>query len=118
MGGGILAAELTTVFSRMGRAGIESIIGKSPFPVMQAAYEGKELTEKEVTQLVAFLEFADSEQYHQLPRDYGLGLFASGVAGAGILFGFFAFVWRGRKSGSVNQTIYDRQIESSTDDTA
>ena len=118
MGGGILAAELTTVFSRMGRAGVQSILGQSPFPVMQAAYEGKALTESEVTQLVAFLEYADSEQYHQLPRDYGLGLFVSGVAGAGVLFGLFAFVWRGRKTGSVNQAIYDRQIKSSLDDTA
>jgi mono/diheme cytochrome c family protein len=118
MGGGILAAELTTVFSRMGRAGVQSILGQSPFPVMQAAYEGKALTESEVTQLVAFLEYADSEQYHQLPRDYGLGLFVSGVVGAGFLFGLFAFVWRGRKTGSVNQAIYDRQIKSSLDDTA
>ena len=117
MGGGILAAELTTVFSRMGRAGVQSILGQSPFPVMQAAYEGKALTENEVTQLVAFLEYADSEQYHQLPRDYGLGLFASGVAGAGVLFGLFAFVWRGRKTGSVNQEIYDRQIKSELDGT-
>ena len=118
MGGGILAAELTTVFSRMGRAGVQSILGQSPFPVMQAAYEGMPLTENEVTQLVAFLEYADSEQYHQLPRDYGLGLFASGVVGSGVLFGLFAFVWRGRKRGSVNQEIYDRQIKSSTDESA
>jgi mono/diheme cytochrome c family protein len=118
MGGGILAAELTTVFSRMGKAGVQSILGQSPFPVMQAAYEGKALTENEVTQMVAFLEYADSEQHHQLPRDYGLGLFASGIIGSGVLFGLFAFVWRGRRSGSVNQEIYDRQIKSSTDESA
>ena len=118
IGGGILAAELTSVFSRMGKAGVQSILGQSPFPVMQAAYVDKELTDTEVRQLVAFLEYADSEQYNQLPRDYGLGLFASGVVGAGVLFGLFGFVWRGRKSGSVNQAIYDRQIKSSTDHTA
>jgi mono/diheme cytochrome c family protein len=118
IGGGILAAELTTVFSRMGGAGVTAILGRAPFPVMQAAYVEHALTEYEVTALVAFLEFADSEQYNQLPRDYGLGLFASGVVGAGILFGLFGFVWRGRKIGSVNQAIYDRQIKSSLDDTA
>ncbi len=117
IGGGVLAAELTTVFSRMGRAGVQSILGQSPYPVMQAAYVDKPLTEQEVTQLVAFLEYADSEEYNQLPRDYGLGLFASGIVGAGILFGLFGFVWRGRKRGSVNQAIYDRQIKSSLDDT-
>jgi len=115
IGGGILAAELTTVFSRMGGAGVTAILGQAPFPVMQAAYEDRSLTEGEVTALVAFLEYADSEQYNQLPRDYGIGLFASGAVGAGILFFFFGFVWRGRKKGSVNQAIYDRQIRSVTD---
>lgn len=118
IGGGILAAELTTVFSRMGEAGVTAILGRAPFPVMQTAYVDHPLTEYEVTALVAFLEYADSEQYNQLPRDYGLGLFASGVVGACILFGLFGFVWRGRKTGSVNQSIYDRQIKSSLDDTA
>jgi len=115
IGGGILAAELTTVFSRMGGAGVTAILGRAPFPVMQAAYEDHALTEDEVTALVAFLEYADSEQYNQLPRDYGLGLFVSGTVGAGVMFLFFAFIWRGRKKGSVNQAIYDRQIRSVSD---
>ena len=115
IGGGILATELTSVFSRMGGAGVTAILGRSPFPVMQAAYEDRSLIEGEVAALVAFLEYADSEQYNQLPRDYGIGLFASGAVGAGILFFFFGFVWRGRKKGSVNQAIYDRQIRSVSD---
>jgi mono/diheme cytochrome c family protein len=116
IGGGILGVELTSVFSRMGGPGVKSILGNSPFPVMQVAYQDQLLTEPEVTALVAFLEYADSEQYNQLPRDYGLGLFVSGTAGAAILFLFFGFVWRGRKNGSVNQAIYDRQIKSVSDD--
>ena len=115
IGGGILAAELTTVFSRMGRAGVKAILGQAPFPVMQAAYQDKSLTDEEVISMVAFLEYADSEEYNQLPRDYGIGLFISGVAGAAILFALFAFLWRGRKVGSVNQEIYDRQIKSVSD---
>ncbi len=115
IGGGILAAELTTVFSRMGRSGVEAILGQAPFPVMQAAYQDQALTEEEVTSLVSFLEYADSEQYYQLPRDYGLGLFLSGLAGAAILFIVFSLIWRGRKTGSVNQAIYDRQIKSVSD---
>ena len=115
IGGGILAAELTTVFSRMGGAGVTAILGQAPFPVMQAAYENHSLTEEEVATLVAFLEYTNSEQYNQLPRDYGIGLFASGAVGAGILFFLFGFVWRGRKRGSVNQAIYDRQIRSVSD---
>jgi cytochrome c2 len=89
IGGGVLAVELTTVFSRMGGAGVKAILGQAPFPVMQAAYKDKPLTENEVSVLVAFLEYADSEEYNQLPRDYGLGLFLSGTVGAGVLFCLF-----------------------------
>jgi hypothetical protein len=65
---------------------------------------------------VAFLEYADSEEYNQLPRDYGMGLFVSGLGGAGVLFLLFGTIWRGRKVGSVNQEIYDRQVKSQSDD--
>ncbi len=115
IGGGILATELTSVFSRMGGAGVKAILGHAPFPVMQIAYQDQALTEQEVTALVAFLKYADSEQYNQLPRDYGIGLLLSGIAGASLLFIFFGLVWRGRKKGSVNQAIYDRQIRSVSD---
>jgi len=115
MGGGILAAELTTVFSRMGVPGLKAILGAAPFPVMQAAYKDRALTEQEVRGLVAFLQYADSEEYNQLPRDYGIGLFLTGIVGAAILFLLFGTVWRGRRSGSVNQEIYDRQIKSVAD---
>jgi mono/diheme cytochrome c family protein len=116
IGGGILASELTTVFSRMGGAGVKAILGQAPFPVMQAAYKNKALTENEITYLVAFLQSADEEQLFHQPRDYGIGLFVSGLIGAGILFVFFGLLWRGRKTGSVNQSIYDRQIKSISDD--
>jgi len=116
IGGGILAAELTTVFSRMGVAGVKAILGQAPFPVMQAAYADKPLTDAEVTALVAFLEYADSEEYNQLPRDYGIGLFLSGAVGAAILFLFFGIFWRSRRTGAINQKIYDRQVTSVVED--
>ncbi len=115
IGGGILARELTAVFTRMGGAGVKAILGQAPFPVMQAAYQEQAFTEDEIAALVAFLEFADSEQYNQLPRDYGIGLFVSGCVGAGVLFLLFGVVWRRRKKGSVYQAIFDRQIQSVTD---
>lgn len=118
IGGGILAAELTTVFSRMGGTGVGAILGQAPFPVMQIAYENNPLTDDEITYLVAFLQHADEQHLFQQPRDYGIGLFASGTVGAGVLYLLFAFVWRGRKSGSVNQEIYDRQIKSELDKTS
>ena len=58
----MLARELTTVFSRLGGAGVRSIINSSPFPVMQRAYLDKALTDTEVSALVGFLQRADAEQ--------------------------------------------------------
>ena len=115
IGGGILARELTEVFSRMGRAGVTAILGQAPFPVMQAAYKNRPLTAEEAAALVAFLQFADSEQQNHLPRDYGIGLLLSGAAGALVLLMIFNFVWRGRKKEPVNQKIFDRQIRSVSD---
>jgi len=115
IGGGILAAELTNVFSKIGGSGVGAILGQAPFPVMQAAYRDAVLTKDEISYLVAFLQDADEKHLLQQPRDYGVGLFISGAVGAGIIYLFFAFLWRGRKRGSVYQGIYDRQIKSRID---
>lgn len=112
IGGGILARELTTVFSRMGGDGVRAILGGPPFPVMQAAFKGKPFTENETRALVGFLQHADKEHAYQQPRDYGWGLFVSGGAGAAVLMGFFGIVGRRRKKRSVNQDLYDRQDKS------
>ncbi|GMQ90858.1 MAG: hypothetical protein BMS9Abin11_0163 [Gammaproteobacteria bacterium] len=114
IGGGILAKDLTRVFSKskMSEVAVKAIIGEAPFPVMKAAYENKKLTDKEVTSLVAFLQDADKKHQFQRPRDYGWGLFISGVIGAFILFGFYSLLWLRRRKDSVNQKIYDRQVKS------
>lgn len=112
IGGGILAAELNTVFSRMSSAGVEAILGRPPFPVMQTAYEDQPLTEQEIKALTAFLKSLDEAELTRQPRDYGFGLFSSGVIGTAVIYGFCGLVWRGRKKASVNQDIYDRQVKS------
>lgn len=112
IGGGILARELTMVFSRLGGPGVRAILGSPPFPVMQRAYQDTPLTDAEVAALVGFLERADEEQALHQPRDYGIKLFGAGVVGVIILLGIYSLLWRGRLKGSVNQAIYDRQISS------
>ncbi len=112
IGGGILARELTDVFSRLGGPGVRAILGTPPFPVMQRAYVDKALTNEEVMALVGFLQRADEEQALHQPRDYGLQLFLAGVVGTVLLLGLYSVMWGGRKRGSVNQSIYDRQIKS------
>lgn len=112
IGGGILAVELTTVFTRLGGPGVRAILGSPPFPVMQRAYMGRPLAEEEVIALVGFLEKADAEHELHQPRDYGIKLFSAGVIGAAFLLGLYSMAWRGRRKGSVNQAIFDRQIKS------
>ena len=112
IGGGILAQELTTVFSRMGKEGVEAILGQAPFPVMQAAYNNHPITQQEISALVAFLQDADSKKDFQQPRDYGVGLLVSGIVGGSIVFFLCGLLFRRRIKGSVNQAIYDRQIKT------
>ena len=112
IGGGVLARELTTVFSRLGGPGVRAILGSPPFPVMQRAYRDRPLTEAEIVALVGFLQRADEQHAFHQPRDYGRKLFGSGVVGAAVLVGVCSLLWRGRLKGSVNQAIYDRQIKS------
>ncbi|MCP4869907.1 MAG: c-type cytochrome [Proteobacteria bacterium] len=112
IGGGILARELTTVFGRLGGNGVRAILGSPPFPVMQAAYEDRSLEEAEVVALVSFLEQVSSEQSNHLPRDTGLKLAASGAVGTVLLLLLYSLIWGNRKRGSVNQAIYDRQVDS------
>jgi len=112
IGGGILAKELTTVFSRLGGDGVRAILGGPPFPVMQAAFKGKELTPEEIHALLGFLQYADKERFYQQPRDYGWGLFSAGATGVVMLLLFYWVMGLRRKKKSVNQDIYDRQIKS------
>jgi len=112
VGGGVLAAELTLVFSRMGKQGVETILTNSPFPVMAAAYQGKEFTEKETGALVAFLQHVEKDHARHLPKEYGLRMFSAGAGGVIVLLGIFSLAGRRRKSRCVNQEIYDRQVKS------
>ncbi len=112
LAGGLLAAELTSVVSRVGSQGVWAIISRPPFPLMQKAYEGRPLTDEEVGALVAFLERADAEQAMYEPRAYGIPLFLAGIAGTSLLLGLYTLIWRKRRKGSVNQVIFDRQVRS------
>ena len=112
LGGGVLASELTLVFSRMGKQGISAMLGSAPFPVMQAAYAGKALSENEIGALVGFLQHADKEHARQMPKEWGWRMFSAGAGGVVVLLGIFSLAGRRRKKGCVNQDIYDRQVKS------
>ncbi len=110
--GGILAKGLTTAYSRLGEAALRSIIMTPPFPVMNAAFSDKPVTDKETRALIGFLQFVDRENTLHQPREYGWAMFGAGSAGVALLLGFFSIIGRRRKRNSVNQEIYDRQVKS------
>lgn len=112
LGGGMLARDLTTVNSRLGAAGVRAILANPPFPVMQRAYQDKPLTDEEVTALAGFLQRVDDEQALQNPRDYGRNMLFAGVIGTVVLLSLYTLLWRGRLKGSVNQSIFDRQVKT------
>ena len=112
IGGGALATDLTYAFSRIGGPGVRAILANPPFPLMQQAYTDNPLTDVEVDGLAAFLQEADSEQDPQRARRYGAPLLAVGVTGSVFLLGLFSLMWRGRRKGSINQALFDRQVGS------
>lgn len=110
--GGILAKELTMVYSRLGAPGIRAILNSPPFPVMQTAYPTGSISESEINALIGFLQQVDKQNTLHQPREYGWAMFLVGVAGVLVLLGIYSVLGRRRKRGSVNQKIYDRQIKS------
>jgi len=111
--GGQLAVELTDVYERLGKAGVEGMITGLPFPQMKSSYQDHKITENETVQLTAFLKEASEQRYYQRPYSmYNKAFIFFGVVGAFVLMGVFPLFWYNRKKGSVNKRIYERQIES------
>ena len=112
MAGGTLAPELTKAFTKYNEAGLIAIINDPPFPIMKAAYQNNPLTEEEVYDLAAFLQYVDQRSDSQEHEDYGLKLLFPGLGALVLLFGFFSITWMVVKKRSVNDKIFDRQISS------
>jgi mono/diheme cytochrome c family protein len=78
LGGGKLARDLTTAFTRLGPQGIRGILTNPPFPAMKTAIKGG-LTEKEITDLTALLKSVnDLNAFYRQPSG-GLIFFTLGL---------------------------------------
>lgn len=96
LGGGSLARDLGPAYSRLGEAGITSILKAAPFPAMAATYSAKPLTDTEIAHLVAFFKAADGTPAQ---ASSPLAFIIIGVAGLLLLIALFQLLWRGRLSG-------------------
>jgi hypothetical protein len=110
--GGALAADLSDVYERLGKAGVEAMIVGLPFPQMKSSYQDHLVTEEEALLLTAFLKEVSEQRFYQLGTSYQRVLLLWGIIGALMLMGIFPLFWYKRKKESVNKRIYERQIKS------
>ena len=109
--GGTLAKNLTATYQNMGAQGIMAILNHPPFPAMTESYKNHSLTEQEIEALTAFLTESSKQSYYQHTRDYATPFVIAGIILWTLLLGFFATIFIKRKRGSMNDTIYKRQLE-------
>jgi len=112
--GGLLAKDLTNVFSRMGHAGIAGILSAPPFPAMTAAYSGSNaLTDEEIHALAAFFQHADTAAPAQTAAAGGYGtMLMWGFIGLIVILALVGFTWRNRLKESVRHNIDKRQLRT------
>ena len=94
-------------FANLGEAGVEAILKSPPFPVMTKAFEGHDLTEGEIHDLLIFLKGASKTE-----NSIASGNLLYGILGAIALMVLYGGFWYKRKNRSVNHSIYKRQIRS------
>ncbi len=110
--GGLLAKDLTTVYTRMGGdAGLTGILNAPPFPAMTEAYKNKPMTESEIYAVVSFLNKVEKESTTQTATATN-PLLKYGFIGFAMWVGIVFLVWFRRKKYAVNKRIFERQVKS------
>jgi hypothetical protein len=110
--GGLLAKDLTDVYTRMGDAGVGAILGSPPFPAMASAFKNKDITPEEIVKLKAFLQYVDQESSTQIGDSMDAEFLMYSPVGLVVWLVFVYFFWYNRKKESVKKEIFDRQIKS------
>lgn len=110
--GGLLAKDLTDVYTRMGDAGVGAILGSPPFPAMASAFKNKDITPEEIVRLKAFLQYVDQESSTQIGDSMDAVFLIYSPVGLVVWLVFIYFFWSNRKKESVKKEIFDRQIKS------
>lgn len=109
--GGLLAKDLTNVFTRMGEAGLSGILGSPPFPAMGSAYSNNKLSDEEIDNLKAFLQSTDMNSSGQANISNDEIFLIYGPLGLVVWLIIIYFVWFNRKKESVKKAVFDRQIK-------
>jgi len=109
--GGLLAKDLTDVYSRLGE-GISTWLMAPPFPAMAVSYQNNVLTENERVKLQAFFKYAN-ENHIESPKEASMGygfMLIGGDGGLAVILISINIIWHQRKRKMVKREIFDRQI--------
>jgi mono/diheme cytochrome c family protein len=97
--GGGLGPDLTNVFRRYGEPGLSAALKTIAFPTMSGPFQNRQLTAKELADLVAFLKEADRWQApvaDVVPGAVTINVWLMvglGLLGAGFLFVTLLYIW-------------------------
>lgn len=101
--GGLLAKDLTTVFSRLGPAGIKGILRNPPFPAMVNAFGSAPLTNEEINDLLSFFYYTNSKGTLQAtPFQTQFDLLIGVIVGLIAMLNVFLIMWQRVKKHTVN----------------
>jgi mono/diheme cytochrome c family protein len=101
--GGLLAKDLTTVFSRLGAVGIDATLRNPPFPAMVNSFGSASLTDREIKDLLAFLYYSTGKGNLQATSLQSQFVLLIGIIlGLNIALVVFLFMWQRVKKYSVN----------------
>jgi len=105
---GTLAKDLSETYDVMGSAGIAAIIKNPPFPVMQSAYKGSDLSEEEILDLTAYLRSVSEQRIYQRPRDFSVAFASLGFLVFVMIFMSTIILYFKRKRLAVNHKLLSR----------
>ena len=110
--GGALAKDLTHAVTRLSEDGVAGIISGLPFPQMKETYNSHPVTPQEIADLTAFLATVNEQDPDVRTSSISNYLLGGGIGGIIILLGLYSFFWIKRKKQPVNDSVFDRQIQS------
>jgi ubiquinol-cytochrome c reductase cytochrome c subunit len=101
--GGNLAADLTSVRTRIGSTGLTTLAERPTFPMMKAAYATHPVTQQEAIHLAAFFTAPTATNG---PAPGGQSVLHSAAAGAVVAFlGAVALLFRARREGVRSRVV-------------
>jgi cytochrome c len=104
-GGGTLATDLSSSFSKFGAEALYAGILSSGFPIMRDVYKDSPISEKESHDIVAFLSQVPKTQSE---RNYLLLFLLFGVGGTFFCIGVMALLWPQKKEKSLRKRLVER----------